>query len=117
METSHTAHISELSLFFFHISFGFIKLIYSFYIFAQPVTPLEHCEWLNKLLMEIWPNYINPKLSMRFSSMVEVTVVFLFFFDNLMFSLILDFCPTNPQKVHCHCIGMSIFLGYSCYNG
>ncbi|XP_052179915.1 synaptotagmin-5 [Diospyros lotus] len=38
---------------------------------TSPVTPLEHCEWLNKLLMEIWPNYINPKLSMRFSSMVE----------------------------------------------
>ncbi|XAR51289.1 hypothetical protein NMG60_11005883 [Bertholletia excelsa] len=36
-----------------------------------PVTPLEHCEWLNKLLMEIWPNYINPKFSRMFSSIVE----------------------------------------------
>ncbi|KAK9277844.1 hypothetical protein L1049_027401 [Liquidambar formosana] len=38
---------------------------------ASPITPLEPCEWLNKLLMEVWPNYINPKISMRFSSIVE----------------------------------------------
>ncbi|XP_058009896.1 uncharacterized protein LOC110662430 isoform X2 [Hevea brasiliensis] len=38
---------------------------------TSPATPLEHCEWLNKLLIEVWPNYINPKLSIRFSSMVE----------------------------------------------
>ncbi|CAA0820558.1 C2 domain-containing protein [Striga hermonthica] len=37
----------------------------------SPVTPLEHCEWLNKLLIEIWSNYINPKLSLRFASIVE----------------------------------------------
>ncbi|CAL5442242.1 unnamed protein product [Camellia sinensis] len=37
----------------------------------SPVTPLEPCEWLNKLLMEIWPNYIHPKLCTRFSSIVE----------------------------------------------
>ncbi|KAI7986270.1 Synaptotagmin-5 [Camellia lanceoleosa] len=37
----------------------------------SPVTPLEPCEWLNKLLMEIWPNYIHPKLRTRFSSIVE----------------------------------------------
>ncbi|XP_034673142.1 synaptotagmin-5 isoform X2 [Vitis riparia] len=37
----------------------------------SPITPIEHCEWLNKLLMEIWPNYLNPKLSLRFSSIVE----------------------------------------------
>ncbi|XP_038994380.1 synaptotagmin-5-like [Hibiscus syriacus] len=35
------------------------------------ITPLEHCEWLNKLLMEIWSNYMNPKLSFRFHSIVE----------------------------------------------
>ncbi|KAK6137658.1 hypothetical protein DH2020_028584 [Rehmannia glutinosa] len=35
------------------------------------VTPLEHCEWLNKLLIEVWLNYINPKLSLRFASIVE----------------------------------------------
>ncbi|KAG8374807.1 hypothetical protein BUALT_Bualt10G0034000 [Buddleja alternifolia] len=38
---------------------------------TSPVTPLEHCEWLNKLLIEVWPNYINPKLSSRFASIVE----------------------------------------------
>ncbi|XP_057992626.1 synaptotagmin-4 isoform X2 [Hevea brasiliensis] len=38
---------------------------------TSPITPLEHCEWLNKLFMEVWLNYINPKLSIRFSSMVE----------------------------------------------
>ncbi|KAK6921178.1 C2 domain [Dillenia turbinata] len=35
---------------------------------TSPVTPLEHCEWLNKLLMEIWPNFVNPKLSIKYSS-------------------------------------------------
>lgn len=38
---------------------------------TSPVTPLEQCEWLNKLLMEIWPNYLNPRFSTRFSSIVE----------------------------------------------
>ncbi|XP_047327846.1 extended synaptotagmin-1-like [Impatiens glandulifera] len=38
---------------------------------ASPVTPLEHCEWFNKLLNEIWPNFVNPKLSLKFSSIVE----------------------------------------------
>ncbi|KAK8521374.1 hypothetical protein V6N13_077483 [Hibiscus sabdariffa] len=38
---------------------------------TSPITPLEHCEWLNKLLMEIWSNYMNPKLSLRFQSIVE----------------------------------------------
>ncbi|XP_043716121.1 synaptotagmin-5 isoform X2 [Telopea speciosissima] len=37
----------------------------------SPITPLEHCEWLNKLLMEVWSEFINPKLSKRFSSIVE----------------------------------------------
>ncbi|KAL3645365.1 hypothetical protein CASFOL_010545 [Castilleja foliolosa] len=37
----------------------------------SPVTPLEHCEWLNKLFLEVWSNYINPKLSLRFASIVE----------------------------------------------
>ncbi|KAM1098539.1 hypothetical protein ACFX19_016038 [Malus domestica] len=38
---------------------------------TSSTTPLEHCEWLNKLVMELWPNYMNPKLSIRFSSIVE----------------------------------------------
>lgn len=36
-----------------------------------PVTPFEPCEWLNKILMEVWPNYMQPKLSHKLSSMVE----------------------------------------------
>ncbi|KAI9381047.1 hypothetical protein POPTR_015G046700v4 [Populus trichocarpa] len=38
---------------------------------TSPITPLEHCEWMNKLLMEIWTSYMNPKLATRFSSIVE----------------------------------------------
>ncbi|EXB56910.1 RasGAP-activating-like protein 1 [Morus notabilis] len=38
---------------------------------TSPITPLEHCEWLNRLVTEIWPNYIGPKLSTRFSSLIE----------------------------------------------
>lgn len=34
-------------------------------------TPLEHCEWLSKLLIEVWPKFISPKLSLRFTSIVE----------------------------------------------
>ncbi|RLM92548.1 synaptotagmin-5 [Panicum miliaceum] len=36
-----------------------------------PTTPIEPCEWLNKLLTEVWPNYMEPKLSRRFQSTVE----------------------------------------------
>ncbi|XP_057952419.1 synaptotagmin-5 [Malania oleifera] len=38
---------------------------------TSQITPIEHCEWLNKLLIGIWPNYLSPKLSIRFSSIVE----------------------------------------------
>ncbi|KAJ9550563.1 hypothetical protein OSB04_014608 [Centaurea solstitialis] len=38
---------------------------------TSPTTPLEHCEWFNKLLIEVWPNFISPKLSLKFSSIVE----------------------------------------------
>lgn len=56
---------------------GLFKLMCSLLLFVQLTTPLEHCEWLNKLLMETWPNYISPKLSMRFASIVEVIASFL----------------------------------------
>ncbi|KAE8663972.1 hypothetical protein F3Y22_tig00112857pilonHSYRG00079 [Hibiscus syriacus] len=46
---------------------------------TSPLTPLEHCEWLNKLLMEIWSNYMNPRLSLRFESIVEERVELLEF--------------------------------------
>ncbi|CAN0902298.1 SYT5 [Linum grandiflorum] len=38
---------------------------------TSPTTAVEHCEWLNKMFMEFWPNYFNPRLSTRFSHMVE----------------------------------------------
>ncbi|KAI3946455.1 hypothetical protein MKX01_017671 [Papaver californicum] len=40
-------------------------------LYTSPITPLEQCEWLNKLLMEIWSSSINPKLANKFSSIVE----------------------------------------------
>ncbi|KAG5022094.1 hypothetical protein JHK85_018436 [Glycine max] len=41
---------------------------------VSPITPLEHCEWLNKLLTEVWSNYFNPKFSIRISAIVEERV-------------------------------------------
>ncbi|KAK7320035.1 hypothetical protein RJT34_04764 [Clitoria ternatea] len=38
---------------------------------TSPVTPLEHSEWLNLLLTQIWSSYFNPKLSRRLSAIVE----------------------------------------------
>uniref|UniRef100_A0A2P2KH32 SMP-LTD domain-containing protein n=1 Tax=Rhizophora mucronata TaxID=61149 RepID=A0A2P2KH32_RHIMU len=38
---------------------------------TSPITPVEHCEWLNKLLMEVWLNYFNPRFSTRFACIVE----------------------------------------------
>ncbi|XP_061345008.1 uncharacterized protein LOC133290881 [Gastrolobium bilobum] len=38
---------------------------------TSPVTPLEHSEWLNLLLTQIWSSYFNPKLSKRLSAIVE----------------------------------------------
>lgn len=37
---------------------------------TRPLTPLEPCEWLNKLIINIWPNYMEPKLSHRFAAMM-----------------------------------------------
>ncbi|KAG2595919.1 hypothetical protein PVAP13_5KG117400 [Panicum virgatum] len=38
---------------------------------TTPITPIEPCEWFNKLLTEVWPNYMEPKLSRRIQSTVE----------------------------------------------
>ncbi|CAA7397692.1 unnamed protein product [Spirodela intermedia] len=38
---------------------------------TSPITPSEPCEWLNKLFIDVWPNYMVPKLSRTFSSIVE----------------------------------------------
>lgn len=77
--------ILKTSVFFLTLSFLFdnvqFRIYYAVFIFTekyllefviQPITPLEHCEWLNKLLMEVWPRYVSPKLSLRFSQIVEV---------------------------------------------
>ncbi|KAJ1684909.1 hypothetical protein LUZ63_016299 [Rhynchospora breviuscula] len=40
-------------------------------LFTAPTTPLEPCTWTNKLFMEIWPNYFEPKLSRSLFSTVE----------------------------------------------
>ncbi|KAJ3694418.1 hypothetical protein LUZ60_009898 [Juncus effusus] len=40
-------------------------------LYTAPVTPIEPCAWTNKLLMEVWPNFLEPKLSRKFFSTVE----------------------------------------------
>ncbi|KAF3328924.1 extended synaptotagmin-1 isoform X1 [Carex littledalei] len=40
-------------------------------LFTAPTTPIEPCAWTNKLFMEIWPNYFEPKLSRTLFSTVE----------------------------------------------
>lgn len=76
LQTSVTIYKKQKVLFKFTIISTRGEL---FSLHMQPTTPLEHCEWLNKLLIEAWPNYIGPKLSLRFSSIVEVsTTLYLF---------------------------------------
>lgn len=41
----------------------------------KPTTPIEPCAWTNKLFMEIWPNYFEPKLSRTLFSTVEVNIL------------------------------------------
>lgn len=73
----------RLSVILVHFSFTWKHSLYcsiflqdSFDCFCvQTITPLEHCQWLNKLLSEIWLNFMNKKLSLRFSSMVEVRFI------------------------------------------
>ena len=65
----------SLVFYFLEIWFYQVNPVQSLGIFKQPMTPLEHCEWLNKLLMEIWSNFMNPKLSLRFQSIVEVRIL------------------------------------------
>ncbi|XP_078438859.1 C2 domain-containing protein [Wolffia australiana] len=37
---------------------------------TSPTTPNEPCEWLNKLVIDIWPNFLDPKISRTISSIV-----------------------------------------------
>ncbi|KAJ7294164.1 hypothetical protein O6H91_Y274600 [Diphasiastrum complanatum] len=41
------------------------------FLCTQPTTPIEPCEWLNKLLMYVWPNFLEPKLSKKMLSLVQ----------------------------------------------
>ncbi|KAJ7538397.1 hypothetical protein O6H91_11G046200 [Diphasiastrum complanatum] len=41
------------------------------FLCTQPTTPIEPCEWLNKLLMYVWPNFFEPKLAHKFLSLVQ----------------------------------------------
>ncbi|XP_049934628.1 synaptotagmin-5 isoform X2 [Nymphaea colorata] len=38
---------------------------------TTPTTPLESCQWLNKLLVQVWPNVVAPKLSKHFSAVLQ----------------------------------------------
>lgn len=58
--------------------FSVFSCFFVFRDIVQATTPLEQCEWLNKLLIEVWPNYISPRLSLRFSSIVEVNYFVLY---------------------------------------
>nr|GMD00046.1 synaptotagmin-5-like isoform X2 [Ipomoea batatas] len=55
---------------FFSLS-NWVPLAFAVWAAFQQATPLEQCEWLNKLLLEIWPNFIGKRLSLRFAYMVE----------------------------------------------
>ncbi|EFJ29672.1 plant synaptotagmin [Selaginella moellendorffii] len=41
------------------------------FLCTQPTTPLEPCEWFNKLVLCIWPNYLEKRLSSRFRTLVQ----------------------------------------------
>ncbi|KAL2630102.1 hypothetical protein R1flu_014788 [Riccia fluitans] len=38
---------------------------------SQPDTAREPCEWLNKLLLYVWPNFIEPKLVQKLLLLVQ----------------------------------------------
>ncbi|KMZ62571.1 hypothetical protein ZOSMA_452G00060 [Zostera marina] len=42
-----------------------------FILQLAPTTPKEPCEWLNKLLLDIWPNFLEPKISKKIALTVE----------------------------------------------
>eukprot|EP00250_Pteridium_aquilinum_P010520 c19447_g1_i1 orf=1765-3852(+) len=39
-------------------------------LYTSPKTPLEPCEWINKLMINLWPTYMEPKLSHMFSKIM-----------------------------------------------
>ncbi|CAK9192592.1 unnamed protein product [Sphagnum troendelagicum] len=40
-------------------------------LYSQPTTAVEPCEWLNKLLRTVWPNFIEPKLVRKLLSSLQ----------------------------------------------
>lgn len=107
MEASYTKHLSSHSIFVSFLVIWILSLweLWSeFYPFSfmQPITALEHCEWLNKLLMEVWPYFINPKFSTRFSSIVEVRPCTTIYFK-------IHFCLCNTENMQPFCL-MIYFL-------
>lgn len=40
----------------------------------QPSTPVEPCEWLNKMLTNVWANFMEPKLVRKLLASVQVCV-------------------------------------------
>jgi hypothetical protein len=55
---------------------------------SQPNTPLEPCEWLNKMLMNVWPNFMEPKLERKLLSIVQV----FFLLEVTLLGLFLLYC-------------------------
>lgn len=39
-------------------------------LYTSPKTPLEPCEWINKLMTNLWPSFLEPKLSNMFSTIM-----------------------------------------------
>lgn len=52
---------------------------------------MEQCQWLNRLSAEVWPSYMNPKLSTKFTSVVEVNCYVLLVYMNCTSSKFLSF--------------------------
>ena len=90
LETS-VISLSFSLLFLCHCVTLILLFLFSFCL-LQPTTPLEQCEWLNKLLIEIWPTYMSPRLSLRFSSIVEVNYFVLYL---SLYMQVLAFCSTS----------------------
>lgn len=67
----------------------------------QPTTPLEPCEWLNKLLFVVWPNFIEPKLTEKFVKNMQVSysvaiIVHKFIYDGMMMLIDIDINMPGP---------------------
>lgn len=76
MEAAHNEYIGGILWLVLFCLFGVLFLFSSFmlvYEWLQPTTPLEPCAWLNKLSMEVWSNFMEPRISKRLSALVEVS--------------------------------------------